>query len=175
MVDDKITTGDFPKDILLSSLTEEQKKLLYQALELVKQEVFSDVVKRLRNYFIIVVTVISLFGVVSVVGLKTAIKDATVGALREDAELRQSIKEDATVKVTKADEMLKEIKSVLEKAKAENEATAKSMLLDIEKLSEEARQSRREENLLFENSARELNLLVHEFRKIKNEKGSNNE
>ena len=87
----------------------------------------------------------------------------------EDKELRQSIKSDAAAKVTKADNMLKEIEAILEKAKAEKVAIADSAVAKINSVLEDARQARREEDALFEHSARELNTLIMELQRLKRE------
>ena len=158
---------DEPGDALMGQLTDDQKKLLLQALEIVKQQVFSESVKRFRNYLIIAVSLITLFGAISVVGLKTAIKDATVGALREDASLRQSIKDDAAAKVTKAEDLLKQIKAVLELSKNKQVTETLATKKELERLLSELKNKTQEDNLLFERSARELRDLVVELKQLK--------
>lgn len=152
---------------LMKKLTDDQKKLLLQALEIVKQQVFSESVKRFRNYLIIAVSLITIFGAISVVGLKTAIKDATVGALREDASLRQSIKDDAAAKVTKAEDLLKQITTVLELSKNRQVTETLATRKELERLLSELKNKTQEDNLLFERSARELRDLVVELKQLK--------
>lgn len=156
----------------LSDFTDDQKKLLLQSLEIVKQQVFSDVTKKMRNHLLVAASLVTLFGAISVVGLKTAVKDATVGALREDATLRQSIKDDAAAKVTKATELLAEIEGVLEKAKTEKVDFANGTLAELNSVLEEAKSQRREENLLFAKSAEELNALISVYAQQNRERDS---
>lgn len=158
---------DDDSSIVLGRLTEDQKTLLFQALEIVKQRVHSDVAKKLRNYLLIGFSLVTLFGAVSVVGLKTAIKDATVGALREDSNLRLAIKEDAAVKVTQAAKIVEELNGILEKAKATKLSIAKETLEELHSVLEMAKVEKQEDNLLFENSARELNELIDELKRLK--------
>ena len=161
---DSNTKNPEPADKLLAQLTEEQKKLLSQAIELVTQRVFADATKRLRNYLLVAAAVVTLFGAVSVVGMKTAIKDATVGALREDSQLRQAIKDDALAKVTETEELLRKIEGALEDARNKQITTGSAMLRDLEVLLKQARAKVEEDNLLFERSARELHRLVLELK-----------
>ena len=132
----------------------------------VKQQVFSESVKRFRNYLLVAVSLITLFGAVSVVGLKTAIKDATVSAFREDASLRQSIKDDASAKVTQAKELIEKIEDLYKGAKKYREFEAAAAKRELEKLVSNLKEKTQEDNLLFENSARELNELVLKLRKL---------
>lgn len=155
-----------PEDGLLNQLTDDQKKLLFQAIEIVKQQVFSESVKRFRNYLLIAVSLVTLFGAVSVVGLKSAIKDATVSALREDASLRQSIKDDAASKVTKAKELIAKIEAIHAEAKSFQESEAALTKAELERLVSELKAKTQEDNLLFERSAKELNELVIKLKQL---------
>ncbi len=155
-----------PGDALLAQLTDDQKLLLYQALEIVKQKVFSESVKRFRNYLIVAVSLITLFGAVSVVGLKTAIKDATVSALREDASLRQSIKDDAAAKVTQAKELIDKIEELYNDTKKYRDSEAASTKRELDRLVSNLKEKTQEDNLLFENSAKELNELVLKLKRL---------
>lgn len=119
------------------SLTDDQRKLLSQAIELIKQEVFADVTKRLRNYLLVAATLITAFGVVSVSGLKTAIKDASVASFREDADLRQAIKEETQTKLTEADTILSDLKGRAKQAdvdKTEANVILNSSLKELHQL-----------------------------------------
>ena len=162
--------GDDAKTDPLNSLTDSQKMLLLQAIHMVKQQVFDDVTKRIRRYLLVAASLVTLFGAVSFVGLKTAIKDATVGAFREDSRLRQSIKDDVATKLTEAEKLLEDIRSVLERAKGEKLAVAHSTTDKLKELLADAEQERREENLLFERSAEELKALINELSQLKRER-----
>lgn len=157
-----------PENELLEQLTDDQRTLLFQALEIVKQKVFSDVVKRFRNHLIVSFSLITLFGIISFVGFKTAIKDATVAALREDATLRQSIKEDAATKVTKADDLLDKIESIHVLAKESQISASLETEKELDRMLVDLKIRTQEENLLFERSARELNELVMDLKELRN-------
>jgi hypothetical protein len=108
-----------PKEEPIGSLTNAQQKALSDAIEQVKQRVFVDVTKRMKIYLLAGVTLLSAFGIISIVGFKTAIKDAVVASLRDDPTLRQDIKEKVVVKVTEADGLIAELKRRIAQAEAD--------------------------------------------------------
>lgn len=139
-------TDKKPPSTVTETLTPDQAKLLLQAIEIVKQNVFSEVVKRLRNYLVVAASVVTLFGAVSVVGLKTAIKDATVGAFREDSTLRQAIRDDAQKKVTEADDLVARIRKVAEQVdqdKREGNIILQQSLTDLSSLIDQLKTEQR--------------------------------
>lgn len=166
MTDQETSEKESPEDALLKQLTEDQKILLFQAIEIVKQQVFSNSVKKFRNYLLVAISLITLFGAVSVVGLKTAIKDATVSSLREDASLRHSIKEDAAAKVTQANELIKKIETLHNEANSFQKEEAVKTKAELERLISSLKAKAQEDNLLFERSAKELNELVAKLKQI---------
>src|SRR5438270_3023892 len=93
-----------------AKLTNDQQKALFQAIEIVTQNVFSEVAKRFRNYLLVAVSVLTLFGFVTFAGFKANIKEAAVAALKEDPTLRQSIKDDTRDKIAQADPLLADLK-----------------------------------------------------------------
>ncbi len=133
-------------DDVLQSLTEDQRKLLFQAIEHVKHHVFNDVVRQFRNYLLVAASLVTLFGVISVKNLRSSISDAVAGHLARDPGLKEMIRQDASVK-------------------------AGNLITDLESVVEDAKKKALEDNVLFGNSARELNELLESIIKDR-EKGA---
>jgi Pyruvate/2-oxoacid:ferredoxin oxidoreductase gamma subunit len=124
------------------SLTEEQKKLLAQALTQVQSQIIEQVVNKIMRWVAVIGGVLGILGIVSFISIKDSIKEAAVIRLKDDSQLRADIKEAAEKelqeKVEKADKLIAEIKE-------------KKIQLDIEKS---------EANVLLNQSLKELNELI---------------
>ena len=109
------------------ALTDEQQKLLLQSIEIIKQDIVSDVVKSLRAYLLIGVSLLTVFGAVSVVGMKSAIQDAAVASLSSDPELKES--------------MLEKIDERAKQQSKQGNLLIQNSLRDLQKLIEQTREN----------------------------------
>lgn len=166
MAEPKMPEKDETSIALTEQLTDDQIKLLNQSIDIVKQRVFSETVKKFRNYVIGGVSLVTLFGVTSVVNIKTAIKDSAVSAFREDASLRQSIKDDASAKVTQATELISKIEKLYEQTLKNQQSEADATKKELVRIVKDVKEKRQEDNLLFEHSAKELNDLAVKLKKL---------
>lgn len=127
--------------VYTNNLTEDQKKLLDQALTQVESKIIQQVVNKIMRWVAAIGGVIGVFGIVSFISIKDSIKEAAVIRLKEDPELRAEIKEAAEIKlqekVNKADKLISEIesqKNQLDKEKSEANVILNQSLTELNKL-----------------------------------------
>lgn len=158
----------------MDTLTEEQKLLLMQSIELVKNKVHDDVFKRFYYYLLFFITLITFFGFLSLNNIKQTITNSIVAKLLEDPSLKQSILEETNSKLNRADILIAEINQLYEKSKQEQLLKIAEANAEVNKAKYYLNSKTKEENLLFEQSIKDLNNMVIKLKKILEENEATN-
>lgn len=123
-------------------LSTHEAKALLSAIEKATQAVIAKSIKRLRRYFFLAGSLLTIFCFVSVWGLRTSIKDGAVAALREDSALRESIRIDVGKKAVEVTDIVKQLRAEaeqLEREKREGNIILQQSLKDIDSLLDQLR------------------------------------
>ena len=75
-------------DEVLNALTAEEQRILVQAIKQVERKLLEKTVKQIRNWVLVAAGVLTVFGVVSFVGIKATIVDQAAKRLSEDSQVK---------------------------------------------------------------------------------------
>ncbi len=78
-------------DPVLEGLSRNEQRLLAEAIKQVERTLFERAAKRLRTSILVVMSLVGLFGVVSVVGVKTTIIDQAARRLSENPAFKKQV------------------------------------------------------------------------------------
>lgn len=84
-------------DPILEQLTPDEQRVLSRALKQIERDLLERTVKTIRNWVMLIAGVLTVFGLISLVSIKSAVVDGAATRLSQDSELKDKvIKESAS-------------------------------------------------------------------------------
>lgn len=105
-----MSENDEKSDEAINALTVEEQRVLIQAIKQVERKLLEQTIKMIRNWIILAVGVLTVFGVISFVGIKATIVDQAAIRLSEDSQVKEDV-------VLRSIEKLETATNVLDRAK----------------------------------------------------------
>ena len=78
-------------DRIVGQLTPEEQRALATALRFIERELLERTVKKIRNWVMLVAGILTAFGLVSFVSIRSAVVDGAATRLSQDAEVRAAV------------------------------------------------------------------------------------
>ena len=91
---------------ILAELSEEERRVLASAMTKVEWEIYQRVLKRLRAVVAVVASILTVFGVASLITVRSAFIDVAANRIATDADVREQVVADSTAKLQRVSEIV---------------------------------------------------------------------
>lgn len=126
-----------PKDKVnaaIDSLTPEEQKILARALKQVERDLLERTVKQIRNWLMLVAGVLTVFGFVSFVSIKSTIVDQAARHLSDNTELKSDVIEKSVEKLETATKVLEKAQGLANEIDIESARISAGMATQLEEI-----------------------------------------